>query len=118
MSDTRFRTPKDKTAPQFGPRYTADHVDITHEPDLLPSDPLPNDRWETLENDIRTTLLNYNVDDQLWLVHDLLVNFRLCLTVSGLVTFDTATNYFRMFPERLEPHDATDNEITSDAALT
>ena len=69
--------------------------------DILPEDPLSNDRWVALENDIRTTLGVYGVDDGLWLVHDLLVAFRLCLTASNLVDWKTVRNYYRLFPDLL-----------------
>jgi len=68
----------------------------------MPADQLGNDRWVVLESDIRTTLQVYGVEDHLWLVHDILVAFRLCLTASGLVRWDTAKKYYRLYPQHLD----------------
>lgn len=65
-------------------------------------DQLGNDRWVVLENDIRVTLQTYGVNDQLWLVHDILVAFRLCLTASSLVKWDTAKKYYQAYPGHLD----------------
>lgn len=68
----------------------------------MPLDELGNDRWVVLENDIRATLQLYGVADELWLVHDIMVAFRLCLTAAGLVKWETAKKYYQQYPGHLD----------------
>lgn len=81
---------------------------------------LTGEAWTVLEMDVRGILTEHGVPGEFWLVHDLLVAFRIALEAEDLVRMGSVQEHFRLFPVKLpgggamRPLDPGSSLITGD----